>query len=147
MRLRPLWTSLCAEGNCTVFQSSDLNLLAAARFAEREEPHVICAESSSGAAIVPAAVRRKDGAIRLLGEELFDYRTFLHAGDDEVLRVAFGRLAELERPMEIVALREADRNAVSDELRLLPFAAAPGVSDPIRPAAVQRVRAPKGVSP
>ncbi|MGZ4830630.1 MAG: GNAT family N-acetyltransferase [Candidatus Angelobacter sp.] len=128
MRLRPLWESLCAAGNYTVFQGFELNLLAAERFAEREEPYVVCAESSGGSAIVPAVLRRRDGTIRLLGEELFDYRALFHRGDDEVLRAALGALAELGRPLEIVALREADRNVVTGELELLPFAAAPGVS-------------------
>ncbi len=126
--LRRLWTELCAAGNYTVFQSFDLNLLAAARFTDREDPYVVCAESKRGAAIVPAVVRRNDGTIRLLGEELFDYRTFLHRGDDEVLRVALRALAELGRPLEIVALRESDLSALSDELQILPFAGAPGVS-------------------
>jgi CelD/BcsL family acetyltransferase involved in cellulose biosynthesis len=127
-RLRPLWESLCAEKNYTVFQRFDLNLLAAERFAEREEPYVVCAESERGAAIVPAALRRSDETIRVLGEELFDYRMILHGGEDEVLRAAFGALAEIGRPVEIVALREDDRNVVTGELQLLPFAAAPGVS-------------------
>ena len=126
--LRRLWKSLCAAGNYTVFQSFDLNLLAARKFAEREEPYVVCAESERGAAIVPAVVRRNDGTVRLLGEELFDYRTFLHTGDDEVLRAALGALARLGSQLEIVALREVDRRAVSDELQIVPFAAAPGVS-------------------
>ena len=86
---------------------------------------MVCAESDGGAAIIPAALRRSDGTIRLLGEELFDYRTFLHRGDDEVLRAALEALAELGRPLEIVALRESDRSVVTDELELLPFAAAP----------------------
>jgi CelD/BcsL family acetyltransferase involved in cellulose biosynthesis len=128
LRIRPLWDCLYASGKYTVFQSFDLNLLSAARFDEREEPFVICAESERGEAIVPAVLRRGDGTIRLLGEELFDYRTFLHAGDDEVLRGALGALSELGRPMEIVALRETDRDAVIDELEITPFAAAPGVS-------------------
>lgn len=128
LRIRPLWEALRAAGKYTIFQSSDLNLLAAARFADREEPYVVCAESEHGAAIVPAVLRRSDGMIRLLGEELFDYRTFLHAGDDDVLRVALGALAEVGRPMEIVAVRETDRSMVTNELELLPFAAAPGVS-------------------
>src|SRR6476469_3719347 len=105
LRVRPLWESFCASGEFTIFQSFDLNLLAAARFAEREEPYVVCAESGRGAAIIPAALRRSDGTIRLLGEELFDYRTFLHHGDDEVLRAALEALGELGRPLEIVALR------------------------------------------
>ena len=128
LRICPLWERLCGEGKYTVFQNFDLNLLAAARFAEREEPYVVCAESPNGAAIVPAALRRSDGTIRLLGEELFDYRAFLHSGDDEVLRAALGALTELGRPLEIVALRESDRDAVIGELEMAPFAAAPGVS-------------------
>jgi CelD/BcsL family acetyltransferase involved in cellulose biosynthesis len=127
LRIRPLWEQLC-DGRYTVFQNFELNLLAAARFTEREAPYVVCAESDGGAAIVPAALRRSDGTIRLLGEELFDYRTFLHRGDDEVLRAALAALAELGRPLEIVAVREVDRDAVIDELEMLPFAAAPGVS-------------------
>jgi CelD/BcsL family acetyltransferase involved in cellulose biosynthesis len=127
LRMRPLWELLYEAGDYTVFQSFDLNLLAASRFAEREEPYVVCAESSGGAAIVPAAVRHREGTIRLLGEELFDYRTLLHIGDDLVLWAALGALAEVGRSMEIVAMREGDRGSVIDELELLPFAAAPGV--------------------
>lgn len=126
LAIRPLWEALQTAGKYTVFQSFNLNLLAADRFAEREEPCVICAESDRGAAIVPAIVRRADGKVRLLGEELFDYRTFLRVGDDEVLRAALGPLFELGRPMEIVALRNVD--LVIDELEITPFAAAPGVS-------------------
>ena len=69
LRVRPLWDRLCAAGNYTVFQNFELNLLAAVRFADREEPYVICAESERGAAIVPAVLRRGDETIRLLGEE------------------------------------------------------------------------------
>ncbi len=128
LRLRPLWERLYAAGNYTVFQSFGLNLLAAERFAGREEPYVVCAESPNGTAIVPAVLRHRDGTIRLLGEELFDYRVFLHTGDDEILRAAVGKLAGLGHPLEIVAIREGDRNVVTDELELLPFAAAPGAS-------------------
>jgi CelD/BcsL family acetyltransferase involved in cellulose biosynthesis len=128
LRLRPLWEELCADGRYTVFQNFELNRLATEHFSEREEPYIVCAESQNGAAIVPAVLRHSDGTIRLLGEELFDYRAFLHTGDDEILRAAVGKLAELERPLEIVAVREGDRNVVTDELELLPFAAAPGAS-------------------
>ncbi len=126
-RIRPLWEELYADGRYTLFQNLELNMLAAKRFAEREEPYVICAESAKGTAIVPAVLRRGDGTIRLLGEELFDYRAFLHRGDDAVLRAALGTLAELGHPLEIVALRESERSVVIDELGLFPFAAAPGV--------------------
>ena len=128
MRIRPLWERLCATGDYTIFQSFDLNLLAAQRFAEREQPYVICAESSTGAAIVPAALRHKDNSIRLLGDELFDYRCFLHHGNDEVLRTALAVLAPLERRLEILAIREDDCGIVAGELPFLPFVAAPGVS-------------------
>ncbi len=128
LRIRPLWEELCGDGRYTIFQDFEWNLLAAERFCDREEPYVICAESQGGAAIVPAALRRSHGTIRLLGEELFDYRAFLHRGDDEVLRAALAALAELGRPLEIVAVREPDRNIATQELELLPFAAAPGVS-------------------
>lgn len=128
MRIRPLWEELCADGRHTVFQDFELNLLAAARFAEREEPYVVCAEFERGAAIVPAVLRQSDGSVRLLGEELFDYRTFLHRGDDEVLRVVLAALGEVGRPLEIVAMREGDRSVVSDGLEIVPFAGAPGVS-------------------
>jgi len=128
LRVRSLWERLRAAGNYTVFQNFDLNLLAAARFAKMEEPYVVCVESPNGAAIIPAVLRRGDGTIRLLGEELFDYRTFLHTGDDEVLQAALGALAELGSPLEIVALREVDRSAVRDPLQIVPFAAAPSVN-------------------
>jgi CelD/BcsL family acetyltransferase involved in cellulose biosynthesis len=128
LRIRPLWEELYAAGRYAVFQKFELNLLVAARFAEREEPYVICAESKRGAAIVPAVLQRSDGTIRLLGEELFDYRAFLHCGEDDVLRAALGALAEVGCPLEIVAIREGDLGAARDEITLLPFAAAPGVS-------------------
>jgi CelD/BcsL family acetyltransferase involved in cellulose biosynthesis len=128
LHFRPLWEALCAAANHTVFQRFELNQLAAEKFADREQPYVVCAEALSGAAIVPAVLRHGEGSIRLLGEELFDYRCFLHQGDDRVLRAALAALAPLQRPLEIVAMREPDRCAVIDELPLLPFAAAPGVS-------------------
>lgn len=127
LRVRPLWDALRAAGRYTLFQNFELNLLVAARFADREEPYVVCAESERGAAIVPAVLRRSDGTLRLLGEELFDYRAFLHRGDDAVLRAALGALSELGHPLEIVALRESECSVVTDELELVPFAAAPGV--------------------
>jgi CelD/BcsL family acetyltransferase involved in cellulose biosynthesis len=127
LEVRPLWESILTTQPHTLFQNFDLNLLAAKVFADREEPFVISAETSYGAAIIPAVVRR-DGSIRLLGEELFDYRAFLHRGGDEALRGALGVLAEIGCPMEIVAMRENDRSVVTDELEVLPFAAAPAVS-------------------
>ena len=131
LRLRPRWESLYANGGCTIFQGFWLNVLAAERFSDREQPYVVCAETSNGIAIVPTALRHSDNSIRLLGEELFDYRSFLHGGDDQAVRAALAALASLGCPLEIVAMREADRSSVSqtviDELHVLPFAAAPVV--------------------
>jgi CelD/BcsL family acetyltransferase involved in cellulose biosynthesis len=127
LRLRPLWEQLCSGGASTVFQDFQWNHLAAERFADREQPYVVCAESSNGAAIVPAVLRKSDNSIRLLGEELLDYRCFLHSGDDDALRAALAVLSDLGRPLEVVAMREADRNAVIDQLQLSPFVAAPAV--------------------
>lgn len=125
--LRPLWESLCEPGQTTIFQDFLWNLLAFTMFAGREEPCVVCAKASCGAAIVPAVIRHGDGSVRLVGEELFDYRCFLHQGDQAVLACALAELSGLKRPLEVVALREPNRNAVVDSLSLLPFSAAPQV--------------------
>lgn len=126
-KLRPLWESLYLQRRVSFFQDFELNLLAAGQFADREELFVISAESSYGAAIVPAVRRLHDGALRLLGEELFDYRGFLHDGDEEVLRSALAALADAGAPLEVLAVRECDRLALMDELELLPFTAAPAI--------------------
>jgi hypothetical protein len=63
----------------------------------------------------------------LLGEELFDYRCFLHQGDKKVLRAALAALAQLGHSLEIVAMREGDTRAFKDELPLLPFCCSPSV--------------------
>ncbi|HLJ25770.1 MAG TPA: GNAT family N-acetyltransferase [Candidatus Angelobacter sp.] len=127
-QLRPLWTSVRTEGQGTIFQDFGWNLLAARKFSAREEPFVISAQASYGAAIIPAALRRCDRTLRLLGEEMFDYRGFLHTGDQEVLRCALATLAQTAAPLEVLAVRACDRNAVLDDLELLPFTAAPSVN-------------------
>ncbi len=125
--LQPVWESLCVPGSVTIFQDFRWNLLAMTTFAGREQPWVVCARGSYGAAIVPAAIRHGDACVRLLGEELFDYRSFLHQGDDAVLARALAELAPLQRPLEVIALRERDRKTALDGLSLLPFSAAPQV--------------------
>src|SRR5262249_53147044 len=97
-KIRLQWESLCGSGT-TIFQDFGWNLLACRTFVEREEPVVVCAEASYGLAIVPAVVRHADQTVRLLGEELFDYRCFLHRGDDSVLADALAELAALHRPL------------------------------------------------
>lgn len=128
-RLRPAWEKLTAAGDTTIFQDFSWNLLAARMFAGREAPCVIWAHSSRGEAIIPAVLRHNNGhrSLRLLGEELFDYRTFLHAGDDAVLRCALGQLAGCGCPLQITALRQRDVDSVSACLGLEPFTAAPGI--------------------
>ncbi len=126
-RLRPAWESLCERGRTTIFQDFDWNLLALTTFAGREEPWVVCAQASYGLAIVPGAIRHSDESLRLLGEELFDYRRVLHQGDDAVVACALAELARLERSLEVIALRERDRREALDGLTLLPFSAAPEV--------------------
>lgn len=126
LEVRPIWESILSAQPHTIFQDFDLNLLAASAFSDKEEPFVVFAEASYGAAIIPAVIRR-DGWLRVLGEELFDYRCFLHQGDPEVLRTALGALADLGRPLEIVAVRESDAITLDGVLPLLPFCCAPSV--------------------
>lgn len=128
-RLRPAWERLTAARDATIFQDFSWNLLAAQMFAGREAPYVIWAHNSHGEAIIPSVLRHGDAgqSICLLGEELFDYRNFLHAGDDAVLRCALARLAECGSPLQITALRQSDVDSVSACLCLEPFTAAPGI--------------------
>jgi CelD/BcsL family acetyltransferase involved in cellulose biosynthesis len=125
--LRSLWQSLCTAGRTTIFQDFHWNLLAFTMFAGREEPWVVCARASYGIAIVPAAIRRGDGTLRLLGEELFDYRCFLYQGEDWVLSCALAELSTLSRRLEVVGFREQDRKTAFDGLSFVPFTSAPQV--------------------
>lgn len=127
-QLRRLWEFIRKQGQGTIFQNFDWNLLAAKKFSDREDPFVVVAEASYGVAIIPATLRRGAGSLRLLGEELFDYRGFLHAGEERVLRSALAALAQAGALLEVVALRECDRLAVLENLELTPFSAAPGIS-------------------
>jgi CelD/BcsL family acetyltransferase involved in cellulose biosynthesis len=127
-QLRPLWEAICACHPHTIFQDFDLNLLAAKAFAERDELFIVCAEASYGAAIIPAVISRKENSIRLLGEELFDYRCFLHHGAPEILAHALAVLAEQQLPLEIKSLREIDCSTIGTALQLTPFCCAPAVN-------------------
>jgi len=126
--LRPIWEFLSAPGRATIFQGFHWNLLALTMFAGREEPFVVCAKTSYGVAIVPAAIRRGDSTLRLLGEELFDYRAFLHQGDDEVLSSALATLAQLNLRLEVIAVRQCDRGLAMGDLEAVPFSVAPSVA-------------------
>lgn len=128
LQLRPLWEMLCAACPHTIFQDFDLNLLAARAFADREAPFVVCADGSSGSAIIPAVIHTGENSLRLLGEELFDYRCFLYRGDPEILHAALAVLAEQGLPLNITALRERDCAPLREALPLRPFCSAPAVS-------------------
>lgn len=126
--LSSLWNSLYLEEQYTIFQRFDWNLLASHSFAAHEGPFVVSAEASWGAAIIPAVVRYSDSSLRLLGEELFDYRGFLHRGDQEALHAALGALAPVWRPLEIVAVRESEARSHGCGMELSVFSGAPYVS-------------------
>lgn len=127
-KLRRVWEFIRKQAPGTIFQNFDWNLLAARTFSDREQPFVVLAEASYGVAIVPAVRRISNGSLWLLGEELFDYRTFFHAGKEEVLRCALAALAQADASLEVVAIREVDRNPILEDLRLEPFSAAPWVT-------------------
>jgi len=103
-QIKTLWEELFASSALqpTVFQSYAWNEIAARLFAERERPHVVVVESDSGAAIIPACVRRE--SVSLLGEELFDYRDVIAAGDEALLDVAWQKISD-GSPFEVKAVR------------------------------------------
>ena len=87
--LRPRWEELFRSSvadplsQVTVFQSFDLNLLAARIFSHCA-PHVVLSETSFGATLIPAAIGGdEDGkqSLRFLGEEMFDQARLARAGD------------------------------------------------------------------
>jgi CelD/BcsL family acetyltransferase involved in cellulose biosynthesis len=125
--LRKPWEWL--EGVCggTIFQTFLWNLLAVGAFAQREAPAVVYAESDAGMAIIPAAVSVATGAIVLLGETLFDYRTVLAAGDRTVLHRAWRELSRFRKPVSSLALRE-ENDPLWEGFSILPFVNAPFVS-------------------
>ncbi len=103
--LEPLWRELYAGApDATLFQSFEWNRLAAECFAGRESPCVVAAESAGGAALLPAAVTRT--GLVFLGEALFDYRDVLAIGDEDALRAAWAKLADLRLPLSVTAVRE-----------------------------------------
>ncbi len=122
--VRDRWEQLAREA--TIFQSFAWNRLAASCFSRRERPYVICCESDSGAAIIPAVIRR-DGTTGLMGKRLFDYRDILYAGDEAVLPQAWRRLCDLNRPFQLTALRGERSRWLWREAQPRPFAHAPCV--------------------
>ncbi len=122
--VRSLWEQLARDA--TIFQSFCWSELAAACFVRREQPYVICCESDSGVALIPAVILR-DGSTSLMGEKLFDYRDVLHAGDEAVLSQAWQRLCELHRNFKLTALRGEESHRLWRGAQPRPFAHAPCV--------------------
>jgi CelD/BcsL family acetyltransferase involved in cellulose biosynthesis len=125
--LRGAWERLYQDGEYSIFQSPDWNLLAARAFADRAAPMVIRAEGDSGAAIIPACVTNE--GISFLGEALFDYRDVLTAGEDRILRRAWEQVAAEQKPLSLTALRgeRARRQWEGLGFSTTPFCAAPAV--------------------
>jgi len=84
-------------------------------------------ESDGGAAIVPAAISHRAGRIELWGEALFDYRDVLHAGDPEVLALAWQQISATGKRFRVVSIEEQAAGARWTELPVALFAKAPQV--------------------
>jgi len=102
--LRPSWEWLHRQQKeTTIFQSFQWNRIAAQCFPS-ERPYVVLAESDSGIALIPAAVRR-NCQVCVIGEELFDYRNVLLIGDSGVLSWGWSHLAGTKLPLAATPLR------------------------------------------
>ena len=125
--LRGLWGSLYRPENQTLFQSFDWNLLAARVFAGRNALNVVAVEEIDGAAIIPACVSGE--GVRLLGEELFDYRDTLSGGAGSALTAAWKSLADARLPLHVTALLGDEARERWGDMGFLaePFVTAPHV--------------------
>lgn len=139
-QLRSPWEALLTASPHTLFQCFDWNLLAAQIFTGYEQPYVVFTEDENGAAIIPACIRTKTNTISLLGEELFDYRDYLASGDQAALAAAWEKLAELELPFEVTALRGEETCARWHGMKTHFFCHAPGAT-PGRPPAPKNMLA------
>ena len=126
-RLRPLWKELFRYSPKTMFQRFEWNRLAAEIFRDRLSPMVCVAESDNGAAIIPAAIHSGESRLELLGENLFDYRDLLHAGDEDALRVAWRMLADIGLPLSVNAVQPENAAACWRQFKPMVFARAPWV--------------------
>jgi len=124
--LRDLWLRLERANGGTLFQSFRWNRLAAEMF-WREAPYIVAAETTGGAAIIPACFAADGRSLSLIGEALFDYRDLLHEGDDDALLLAWRALAELRLPLQFAGLRGEHAHECWEQLGRAPFSGAPGV--------------------
>lgn len=127
--LRSLWEYLLRRQSHSLFQRFSWNRLAARAFSDRLAPYVVCVQNDNGAAIIPAAVSSRDDRIELLGELLFDYRDVLHAGDPEVLRIAWGEVAKQNRSLHVLSLEDAAGRLRWNDFERMPFTTAPEVRE------------------
>lgn len=126
-KLKPLWKELFRQSPKTMFQSFDWNRLAAEVFSDRLSPLVCAVESESGAVIIPAAIHHRDNRLELMGEWLFDYRDLLHAGNHDVLQVAWQMLAEFQLSLSVTAVQPENAALYWKEFGPTEFARAPWV--------------------
>jgi CelD/BcsL family acetyltransferase involved in cellulose biosynthesis len=110
-----------------MFQRFEWNRLAAEVFSDRLSPLVCAVESERGAAIIPAAINHQGDRLELLGENLFDYRDLLHAGDEDVLQAAWQSLAALNLPLSVTALQSINAETYWQDFHPVEFANAPWV--------------------
>lgn len=122
-RLRYFWEKLPAP---TIFQSFAWNYAAARLFVDRERPHVVYVESDSGAGLIPAAT--KGDRLTLMGEEMFDYRDVLVAGDQGVLESGWLRASQTGLDFSAGALRGDANLSGFEGFHLSTFYGAPMVS-------------------
>lgn len=127
--LAPLWERLLRQQPHSLFQRFSWNRLAAHVFADRLAPYVVCVQSDAGAAIIPAAIKRREDHFELLGEVLFDYRDVLHSGDPDVLSLAWQRLAQQEKPLHVISINHSSARGRWPGFDLAAFAIAPEVKD------------------
>jgi CelD/BcsL family acetyltransferase involved in cellulose biosynthesis len=127
--LAPLWERLLRQQPHSLFQRFSWNRLAAQMFSDRLAPYVVCVQGDTGAAIIPAATSFTGDRFELLGEILFDYRDVVHSGDPEVLRLAWQRLAQREKPLNVVSVDHLTGGERWNDFPLSPFAMAPQVKD------------------
>ena len=124
--LKPAWEQLYSQQEeATLFQSFRWNRVAASFF-PRERPYVVFVESDSGAALIPAAIRI-GSQLSLLGEELFDYRDVLCAGEAAALAYAWHTLAELGLPLGMTPFRAGGALERWNEFQITDFCKAPRV--------------------
>lgn len=126
-RLRPLWSDVFRRSPKTIFQSFEWNRLAAENFGDRLAPLVCVAESDNGAAIIPAAAHIGGDRLELMGENLFDYRDLLHAGDERVLQAAWQMIAEFDQPLLVSAVQPENAALHWRQFEPVEFARAPWV--------------------